>query len=108
LLSGWHKNNMEKTEPLNNILEIHNDPSQDEIWDLCVRNFLYDQKKYVDEIVALFERLGITKESKIADVSAGGGFLALDLIGFGYKVDCFDAFASDLFNENAKKHSLVY
>ncbi len=103
MLSGWHKNNMEKTEPLNNILEIHNDPSQDEIWDLCVRNFLYDQKKYVDEIVALFERLGITKESKIADVSAGGGFLALDLIGFGYKVDCFDAFVSDLFNENAKK-----
>ncbi len=85
------------------IIEIHKDPSLDEIWDLCIRNFLYNNEKYVNEILTLFERIGITKESKIADVSAGGGFPALNLIELGYKVDCFDGFASDLFNKNAKE-----
>ncbi len=85
------------------ILEIHANPTLDEVWDLCVRNFLYDQKKYVNEVLEIFARLGITKESKIADVSAGGGFPALNLIALGYKVDCFDGFATDLFDQNAKK-----
>ncbi|MFA5872202.1 MAG: hypothetical protein WC858_05825 [Parcubacteria group bacterium] len=88
------------------ILEIHPEPTLDEIWDLCVRNFLYDQKKYVDEIVALFDKIGITKESRIADVSAGGGFPAINLAKLGYRVDCFDGFADELFNKNAKKEGV--
>jgi hypothetical protein len=94
---------MENIKTEENILEIHSNPSLDEVWDLCIRNFLYDQKKYISEILALFERIGITKESKIADVSAGGGFPALNLIELGYRVDCFDGFASDLFNKNVTK-----
>ncbi len=94
---------MENNETAKNILEIHSNPTLDEVWDLCIRNFLYDQKKYLSEITALFERVDITKESRIADVSAGGGFPALDLIEMGYQVDCFDGFAADLFNQNAKK-----
>lgn len=94
---------MEKLETPKNIIEIHNNPTLDDVWDLCIRNFLYDQKKYIDEIIALFERIGITKESRIADVSAGGGFPALNLMELGYKVDCFDGFASNLFNKNALK-----
>jgi len=84
------------------ILEIHDNPTLDEVWDLCVRNFLYDQERYVSEIEEIFNNIGITKDSQIVDLSAGGGFPALNLAGLGYKVDCFDGFSSDLFNHNAK------
>ena len=93
----------EKTE----LLEIHAKPTLDEVWDLCVRNFLYNQRRYVEEIVVLFEKIGITKKSRIADVSAGGGFPAINLTKLGYKVDCFDGFANELFNKNAKKENVL-
>lgn len=54
--------------------EIHANPTLDEVWDLCVREFLYDQEKFISQIVALFDKIGITKESRIADLSAGGAF----------------------------------
>ena len=38
---------MEKAESSKDILEIHKGANLDEVWDLCIRNFLYDQKKYV-------------------------------------------------------------
>lgn len=84
------------------MLVIKENPSLDEVWDLCVRNFLYDQEKYVSEIVALFEKIGITRKSRIADISAGGGFPAINLTQLGYNIDCFDAFSSELFNANAQ------
>jgi len=56
------------------LLEIHANPSLDEVWDLCVRNFLYDQEAYTDQVEVILKELGITKESKLADVSAGGDF----------------------------------
>lgn len=90
----------------NNIVEIHENPKLDEIWDLCVRNFLYDQEKYVGEIIKIFNKLGITKKSRIADVSAGGGFPAINLAKLGYGIDCFDGFASDLFNRNADSNGV--
>jgi len=84
------------------MIEIHSNPTFDEIWDICVRNFLYNQDKYVNEILALFERIGITKESKIADISVGGGFPAINLIKLGYKIDCFGAFSRELFDKNSE------
>lgn len=88
------------------LLEIHKNPTLDEVWDLCVRNFLYNQEQYTNEIIKLFKKIGITKESRIADVSAGGGFPAINLSKLGYKVDCFDGFADELFNKNAKKEGV--
>ncbi len=93
---------MEKSE-FNNSLEINNEPTGDEIWDFCVRNFLYDKQRYVKELLSLFDRIGITKDSSIADISAGGGFPSIDLAKLGYKVDAFDGFSGDIFRINAER-----
>lgn len=88
------------------LLEIKNSATLDEIWDLCVRNVFYDKEKYINRLLKMFDGLGINTTSKIADLSAGGGFPAQDLIKLGYNVDCFDGFADELFNTNATEVGL--
>ena len=83
--------------------EIHENPTLDEVWDLCVRNFLYDPQKYVGEVENIFNEAGIDRNSRIADVSAGGGFPSIELIRQGYNVDCFDGFSASVFDKNAKE-----
>jgi ubiquinone/menaquinone biosynthesis C-methylase UbiE len=85
-----------------------NDPTFAQLWDKCVYNLLYNIADYKKDIEKLFDQLGITKESKIVDVSAGGGFPSLDLIKDGYDITCVDGFQDqvDLFNEKAENSAL--
>lgn len=82
-----------------------NKPTFAELWDLCVYNLLYNESAYCDEIDNLFNKIGITKNSKVIDVSAGGGFPAISLSKKGYQIDCTDGFIDEveLFNDRAKQ-----
>lgn len=79
------------------------EPSFAQLWDKCVYGLLYDIDKYTRDIKNLFTKLGVKKQSKIIDVSAGGGFPALDLVRDGYNITCVDGFQDevDLFNQKA-------
>lgn len=84
------------------------EPTFAELWDKCVYELLYNIKDFTDDIENLFVSIGINKSSKIIDVSAGGGFPALDLILKGYKIDCIDASEDEieLFNKKATDYKL--
>ena len=89
-------------------IKFDNEPSFAELWNVCLYNFLYDIDDYKKDIGELFSKIGISKESKILDVSAGGGFPAIDLIKDGYKIDCLDISGDEikLFNQRADKLNL--
>jgi SAM-dependent methyltransferase len=80
------------------------EPSFAELWDVCVYNLLYKVDEHKKDVEALFEKIGTTKQSKILDVSAGGGFPAIELIHDGYQIECVDGFADEveLFNRKAE------
>lgn len=84
------------------------EPSFAQLWDKCVYNLLYDIDKYKQEIKNIFTKLRITKQSKIIDVSAGGGFPSLDLAKDGYDFTCVDGFQDqvDLFNKKSEDFGL--
>lgn len=84
------------------------EPTFAELWDICVYNLMYDVKKYLKELLAVFKEIGISKKSKILDVSAGGGFPSFELLRDGYQVDCMDAMQDeiDVFMGKAQKSKL--
>jgi len=90
------------------LFNFKSDPTFAQLWDKCVYNLLYNIADYKNDIEKLFGQLGITKDSKIADVSAGGGFPSLDLIKDGYNITCVDGFQDqvDLFNQKAEQSNL--
>jgi SAM-dependent methyltransferase len=87
---------------------FNDEPSFAELWDVCVYNLLYKADEYKKDVEALFEKLGITKQSQIIDVSAGGGFGALELAQDGYQMVCVDGFADEveLFNQKAESKGI--
>jgi hypothetical protein len=84
------------------------EPSFAELWDKCVNNLLYNISDYIRDIEELFSSKGINKFSKIIDISAGGGFPALDLSLQGYTIDCIDSSDDQvkLFNKKAEEYKL--
>ncbi len=84
------------------------EPTFAELWEMCVYKLLYSEKGYCDDIENLFVSHGISKQSRILDVSAGSGFPALGLIEKGYSIDCADGFRDEveLFNKRAAKRGL--
>lgn len=91
-----------------NVIKFENEPSFAELWNVCVYDFLYNIENYKKDIEELFSKIGISKESKILDVSAGGGFPAIELIKDGYQIDCLDIDDDEikLFNQRADKLNL--
>jgi SAM-dependent methyltransferase len=89
-------------------IRFENEPSFAELWNVCLYNFLYNIEDYKKDIEELFSQIGITKESKILDVSAGGGFPAIDLIKDGYQIDCLDISDDEikLFDQRANELNL--
>ena len=89
-------------------LKFEKEPEFPELWDACLYNLLYDSKKHTEEIQELFVENGISKNSKIIDVSAGTGFPAIELTEKGYAIDCMDASEDEIkvFNKKAKKKDL--
>lgn len=89
-------------------LKFRKEPVFAELWDACLYNLLYDAKKYVKEILELFKKNGINKESKIIDTCSGTGFPSLELIENGFKVDCMDASEDEIgvFSKKAKEKNL--
>ena len=85
------------------------EPSFAELWDKCVYNLLYNEVNYTNDLERLFTSINIDKSSKIIDVSAGGGFPAIDLSLKGYVIDCIDASDDEvrLFNEKAEVNKLT-
>jgi ubiquinone/menaquinone biosynthesis C-methylase UbiE len=90
------------------IFKFDHEPSFAELWDACVYNLLYNTENYKKDIEELFERLGISKQSKIIDTSAGGGFPAIELSKEGYEIVSTDGFDDEveLFNRKAKEHGV--
>ena len=88
--------------------EFDHEPTFAELWDKCVYNLLYDAHRYTGDIKSLFAELSIDKDSNIIDVSAGGGFPALELIKDGYEVTCTDGYEDQvtLLNEKALNQGL--
>ncbi len=88
--------------------EFDHEPTFAELWDKCVYSLLYDVEKYKGDIEALLAELGINKNSDIIDVSAGGGFPALELIEDDYNVTCTDGYADQvvLLNQKALNQGL--
>jgi hypothetical protein len=83
-------------------------PSFAKLWDTCLYNLLYKVSDYIAEIEALFNKIGINKNSKLFDVSAGTGFLSLELAEKGYNVECMDAMDDEIveFSKKAKEKKL--
>jgi len=85
------------------------EPTFAELWDACGYNLLYVSEEYKKDLENLFDKLRMTKESKIIDTSAGGGFPGIELIKDGYNVTCVDGFDDqvELFSLKAKKQGLM-
>ena len=89
---------------INMELKFEKEPLFAELWDACLYNLLYDSNEYVKEIINLFEKNKIRKDSKIIDTSAGTGFPSIELTEKGYDIDCMDATDDEIevFSRKAK------
>lgn len=72
------------------IIDIENEPAFPELWKLAEDKLLYNPKEYLKNIESLFEKIGVTRESKILDTCVGPGFLATDLLKEGYSLSTSD------------------
>ena len=88
--------------------KFEKEPFFAELWDACLYGLLYDVKEYVKEILELFEKNEVNKQSKIIDTSSGTGFPALELIENGYNIDCMDASEDEIavFSKKAKEKNI--
>ena len=106
MLFGWQENSMAKKTVKKTLqtLKFTQEPTFAELWDACVHHLLYKVTSYTKELETFLRKKSITKESRIIDVSSGGGFPALQLLQDGYQVDCMDAFQDEveLFQKKAK------
>lgn len=84
------------------------EPTFAELWDVCVYGHLYRIEDYKKDAEDLLQKIGISKQSKIIDTAAGGGFPAIELIKDGYDIVCADGFDDqvELFNQKAKEQGL--
>ncbi len=92
---------MKKNSGVSDVAKLRNfkfkkEPSFAELWDICVYNLMYDINKYLKELLVIFKGVGISKKSRILDVSAGGGFPSFELLQNGYQVDCMDAMQDEI------------
>ncbi len=83
-------------------------PSFAKLWDTCLYNLLYDAQKYAEEIEQILTKLGMSKDSNFIDVSAGTGFMSMELAERGYKFDFMDATDDEIaeFSKKAKEKNL--
>ncbi|MEK6927671.1 MAG: class I SAM-dependent methyltransferase [Nanoarchaeota archaeon] len=80
-------------------------PSFAKLWDICLYNLMYDAPKYVIEIEKMLKEIKLNKDSNYIDLSAGTGFLSLELAQKGYSFDFMDAMDDEIeeFNSKASK-----
>jgi cysteine desulfurase/selenocysteine lyase len=71
------------------ILNVEEEPAFPELWKLNEYKLLYDPKEYFGDMQNLFEKIGVTKQSKILDTCVGPGFFSTELLKAGY--DLFTA-----------------
>lgn len=90
------------------MFNFNHEPTFAELWDKCVYHLLYNADDFKKDMERLFDKLKISKESKIIDVAAGGGFPTLELFKDGYNVACTDGYSDQvsLFNLKAKDSGL--
>lgn len=86
-------------------LKFFKEPEYADLWDALVYSMLYNKNEYIKEILGLFKKIGITKNSIILDSSAGTGFIALHLRKMGYTVECIDLMDDEIrvFKRKARK-----
>lgn len=92
------------TEEKIKVFKFDKKPSFAKLWDMCLYNLMYNISKYTSEIEKFMKRESINKKSKIIDLSAGSGFLSLELAEKGYSVQCMDA-SDDMLSEFKNKAS---
>ena len=99
---------MEKFSQRKHESHFSHQPSFAELWEMCVYEFLYNEKAYCNDMERLLSESGITRDSRILDLSAGGGFPALGLLEKGYRVESADGFADEveLYNTRAKERGI--
>jgi cysteine desulfurase / selenocysteine lyase len=71
-------------------LEIDNKPDFSTLWKLVEYELLYNIDNYFEEIKLLFNKIKITKKSKILDTCVGPGFLAKELLQTGFNLTTMD------------------
>lgn len=100
---------MEKQPNLEDTASFDHQPTFAELWEMCIYKFLYDEQTYCDELENILSERGLSKDSQILDVSAGGGFPALELIERGYQIDSADGFADEveLYNKRSLERGLT-
>lgn len=76
--------------------QFNSEPEYAELWDVCAHDLLYDPRAYVNDILGLFQQIGITKNSRILDTCAGTGFVSLYLRQKGFHIDCMDLMADPI------------
>lgn len=72
------------------VLDVEEEPLFPDLWRLTEDKLLYDPNEYFKDIEKLFEKINITKESKILDTCVGPGFFATDLLKEGYDLSTSD------------------
>lgn len=65
-------------------------PGIAELWDDRTYNLIYNTHEYTMELIELFNKLKINKQSKILDSSAGSGFPDFELEREGYGIQSMD------------------
>jgi len=90
------------------MIKFAHEPSFAELWDACLYNFLYDAPKYIKEVETLLIKLKIAKKSNLIDLSAGTGFMSMELAERGYNFEYMDAMDDEIkeFSRKARERNL--
>ena len=72
------------------ILDVDVEPAFPDLWKLTEYKLLYDTEAYLGDMKNLFEKIGITKESKLLDTCVGPGFFSTELLKDGYSLSTAD------------------
>ncbi len=78
-------------------LDVETTPNFGGLWRLAAYKLVYNANAYADEIESLFNKINISKQSKILDTCVGPGFLATELLQKGYNVS-----TADISNDSVK------
>ena len=69
---------------------VDEEPNVSELWKLIEYELLYDSKAYVEEMEAVFKKIGLSKKSKYLDTCVGPGFFCTELLEKGYNLKTSD------------------
>jgi len=72
------------------ILDTEDEPAFPDLWKLTEYKLLYDTEAYLADMKNLFEKIGITKQSKLLDMCVGPGFFSTELVKDGYNLATSD------------------